>query len=380
MGGYRKRNRKSLSKVIAMRVAVIIDTWFPVIGGGQINAWEISRRLAQKNLQVDIITRHNGPDNLKPPKNLHVLKLGGYGKPFDALSKILFVLRAFLFLFMRNYDLIHAHAFLPGIVARLLLITKGIPSILTVHGTAVGTKLNNPVTRWLEKFILTKILYSGQITVSRDFIKIKNINKQISYVPNGVNTKIFDNTNSGKSKFPTLLFVGRLHPQKNLPTLVSAVSLLKQENPDLKLIIAGPGDKKALQKLIRAKSLQKSVVLAGVKTGADLVKLYRSSHLFVLPSVYEGLPLTLLEAWAAKTVPVVTKSGDCQYLVKEGINGFLIEDPLSVPLVAAALKKALKTKTRAKIAQNGYNLVKADFTWEKAAQKTLNVYQNLIKG
>lgn len=361
-----------------MRVAVIIDTWFPVIGGGQINAWEISRRLAQKNLRIDIITRHNGRDNLRTPKNLHVFKLGGHAKPFDALSKILFILQAFLFLRRRNYDIFHAHAFLPGITARLLSITKGIPSILTVHGTAIGTKLNNPITRWLEKFILTKILYSLQITVSRDFLKIKNINHQVVHVPNGVNTKIFDKDNRGKSKFPTLLFVGRLHPQKNLPTLISAISLLKQENPDLKLIIAGPGDKKPLQKLIRAKSLQKSAVLTGAKTGPELIRLYQASHLFVLPSVYEGLPLTLLESWAAKTVPVVTKSGDCQYLVKEGINGFLINDPQSDFQVAEVIKKALKAKTRAKIAQNGYNLVKADFTWEKAAQKTLDVYQNLI--
>ena len=66
------------------------------------------------------------------------------------------------------------------------MLFKGIPTVFTVHGTSINTRLNNPISRWLEKFILTKIRYTAQITVSRDFIEIKNINKKIFYIPNGV--------------------------------------------------------------------------------------------------------------------------------------------------------------------------------------------------
>src|SRR3990167_10374147 len=162
-----------------MKIAVIIDTWFPAIGGGQINAWEISRRIAKLGHQVDIITRNNGNDNLPQAKNLYIYKLGKRSDANNTLSRIYFLPKAFLFATGRNYDVIHAHAFLPGIVARLLMVFKGIPSIFTVHGTSINTNLNNHLSKWLEKFILTQILYSAQITVSRDFQKLKNINKNV---------------------------------------------------------------------------------------------------------------------------------------------------------------------------------------------------------
>src|SRR3989338_10921447 len=103
-----------------MKVAVLIDTWSPVVGGGQINAWEISKRLAKKGVEIDIVTRNCGRDKLKRVKNLHVYKLGSKSAANNSLSKILFLFKSFIFISKKNYDLIHAHAFLPGITARLL--------------------------------------------------------------------------------------------------------------------------------------------------------------------------------------------------------------------------------------------------------------------
>src|SRR3990167_10048588 len=126
-----------------MKVAVLIDTWFPFIGGGQINAWEISKRIAQKGTEVDIITRNNGQDNLKNIKNLKIVKLGPFAKPENPFSKLAYLIRAFFYIYRRDYDLVHVHAFLPGLTARLLMVFKRTPTVLTVHGTSIDTKLNN---------------------------------------------------------------------------------------------------------------------------------------------------------------------------------------------------------------------------------------------
>jgi len=358
-----------------MKIAVIIDTWFPFVGGGQINAYEISKRIARKNTTIDIITRNNGQDNLKLPKNLKVIKLGPKSAADNAISKTLFITRSFFFVHKGDYDLIHAHAFLPGITARLLMLTKRIPAILTVHGTSIGTNLNNFFIRWLEKFILTRIRYSTQITVSQDFLKIKNINRKVVYIPNSVDVSKFDKIKSDKFKNPTLIFVGRLHPQKNLPVLLQCINSLVQDFPRIQLLIVGDGkEKDKLQRLIKNLHLSKNVKLLGEVKGQQLIKLYKSSHLFILPSIYEGQPLTLLEAWASKLPVIVTKTGDCQFLVKNGHNGFLINNPYDFKEIADVVKKALKNRRLGSIGQNGYNFVKANFSWEKSAKLTLSVY------
>ena len=362
-----------------MRIAVLIDTWVPFIGGGQINAWEISRRIAQKGIPIEIITRNNGREDLKYPKNLKVIKLGPYTKGEDVISKLTFLIRAFFYIYRRDYDLVHVHAFLPGITARLLMVFKGIPAIFTVHGTSINTKLNNIFSRWLEKFILTQILYNAQITVSQDFQKIKNINKKIYYIPNGIDIKKFDQISSKKFKDPTLIFVGRLHPQKNLATLLQCINTLKQEFPQVRLLIIGGGEEKnKLHKEIKNLSLPKNVKLLGEIAGSKLIKLYKSSHLFILPSIYEGQPLTLLEAWAAKLPVVVTKTGDCQYLVKNGVNGYLITNPDNPQQIAVVIKSALQNKNLSKLGENGYNLIRKNFSWDKSANLTMEVYKSVI--
>ena len=361
-----------------MKVAVLIDTWFPFIGGGQVNAWEISRRLAQKGVSIDIIARNNGKDQQAQVKNLTIYKLGPRSAPRNSLSKIIFLTRAFFFILKRDSDLVHAHAFLPGIVAKLLMIFKGVPAVFTVHGTSINTELNNPISRWLEKFILTQIRYSTQITVSRDFLKFKNVNKNVIYIPNGIDIDRFDRIQIQKAKDSTLIFVGRLHPQKNLETLIQAVAILTKDFPDIQLRIIGDGQQKALlKKLIQTLHLKNHVKLLGQKTGFDLIRFYKSSNIFILPSIYEGQPLALLEAWAAKLPVVVSKTGDNQYLVKNGQNGFLIQNPSDHQEIARIITIALKSKNLEKLGTNGYNFVRQNFSWEKSAQEYFKVYETL---
>lgn len=363
-----------------MKVAVIIDTWFPFIGGGQINAWEISKRLAQKGISIDIITRNNGKDSPKRVKNLNVYKLGPKSAAGNSLSKILFLIKSFFFIYRNDYDLIHAHAFLPGITARLLMVFKGIPAIFTVHGTSINTNLNNFFSRWSEKFILTEILYSAQITVSQDFLKIKNVNRNITYIPNGVNLKDFDQVRVSKSIGPTLIFVGRLHQQKNLETLISAVAITKIRIPNIRLIIVGDGKLKTkLQEQINRLRLKKNVKMLGQTTGKDLIKLYKSSHIFILPSIYEGQPLSLLEAWATKLPVVVSKTGDCSYLVRNNQNGYLINNPQDINEISALIVRTFKNNSGDRMGQNGYYLVKQKFNWNTSSKLILDLYEKITK-
>lgn len=360
-----------------MKVAVLIDTWLPFVGGGQINVWEISKNLASPGVEIDIITRNNGNYKDVKVKNLRIIKLGKESLPDDNVSKLLYTLNSLFFLFKNNYDIVHAHAFLPGITARLIMVFKGAPVVFTVHGTSVNTNLNGKLSRVIEKFILTQILYSAQITVSRDFLTIKNINKNVVYIPNGVNKIFFKMQSRLRRNKNSILFVGRLHPQKNLPSLIRAIKLLKVKNPKLKLTIAGDGpQKKELQSLIKSEKLENDIELRGIVKNRDLVKLYYKSKMFVLPSIYEGQPLSVLEAFATKTPVVASKTGDIPFLLANGENGYLIKNPQTPKNIAHAIEEALKCK---KLSERGYILVKENYSWELAAKKTYDVYTKISK-
>lgn len=356
------------------KIAVLTDTWLPYKGGGQINAYEISKRIASSQIQIDVITRDVGNDFLKLPKNLKIIKLGHRAQqPLSIFSQISFLILSLFFLYKNKYDLIHAHAYLPGITARLIAITKGTPTVFTVHGTSINTHLNNRFKERFEKFILTEIIYSEQITVSRDFIKVKNVNKKISYIPNAVDIKEFK-IKVKKNRDPQVIFVGRLHKQKNIKTLVGAISFVVKNLPKIKLLIVGDGPQKLeLKELVRDLKLTNHIIFTGELKRKELIKKYKESWLFVLPSLYEGQSLSLLEALTAKLPVITTKTGDSPYLVKNGINGFLLGKPKDPEELATLVEKALNR-------ENGYNFEKLhNFSWDKSAKETLKVYEKYLK-
>ena len=245
----------------------------------------------------------------------------------------------------RGFDLIHAHSIPAMVSGKILSVILGIPVVVTVHG------YNGK--RWMEKFILTKIRYDAQITVARNFLSVPNVNKNVIYIPNGVDIELYKASSTINHQPSTILFVGRKNdPVKGFSILERALKLVKKIIPQTELLVAGgdlPQDK--------------------------VLRLYQKADLFVLPSLSEGFPLTLLEAWASKLPVVATKVGELPYLIKDGVNGYLV-DSGSAQKLSVAIIKALKNRNLAKLGENGYNQAK-EYTWEKTARETIKVYQKI---
>ena len=259
----------------------------------------------------------------------------------------------FYHLFRRRFDLIHAHSVPAMAAGKILSLVLGIPIVVTVHGSVIS--------RFIERWILTEIRYDAQITVSRNFLEIPNINENVVYIPNGVAPLMFK-----KSKGPTLrpqgwtlshkivLFVGRKNdPVKGFKILEEAMKLVKEKIPGIRLLVAD-----------------------GSISRDEVVKMYSRSDLFVLPSLSEGFPLTLLEAWAARLPVVATAVGEVSFLVRDGVNGYLVQ-PGNAESLAKAIIKALKNPDLAKLGENGYNLAKR-FSWSFVAEETVKVYKSVI--
>lgn len=373
---------------------MLIDGWKPIFGGGQNHVWEICKRLVEDHdCMIDLYVRSlKDKDGKKFNKNeryfggkLKIIRVGPAFRFYNVFGRICYI---FLtpFCIKDEYDIIHAHAYLSAFPAKILKFLIKKPVVLTVHGTGShimdelsSNKVGCIIKKFVEDLILFKMKYDLEITVSRDFMRFNNLNMPY-YIPNGVNIKDFDKTVIKKDPGCfKLIFVGRFCKQKGLIYLFKAMKSVVKKDKNIKLYMVGDGeDKEMLQNYIKNNNLKNNIIFCGKLFGSELIKEYKTSHLFVLPSIFEGQPLTILEAWAAKLPVLVTSVGDNPYIIKEGINGFLIkskdEDILSKMIIKASKMNNLK-----KLGLEGYKELRKNFTWRLVANKLFKKYEELLK-
>ena len=172
-----------------------------------------------------------------------------------------------------------------------------------------------------------------------------------------------------------MLFVGGLNPLKNFTNLLRAYALLHDRIPQ-QLVAVGfkrwrfDGDLAQVVEL----GLQGSVHFPGFLPDEDLPALYSRADLFVLPSLYEGFGIPVAEAMACGC-PVVTTTTGCSPEVAGGAA--VLVDPYDPQAIADGILRALEDEPlRAEMVSKG--LVRAaDFSWEKTARKTLDLFHHL---
>lgn len=330
----------------SLNVAVIIDAWFPgrkrvgQVGGGQVHVRELTKRLAKK----------------------YPVKFTLFFPAYDN-----FLYRFFwpLILFFRfrqlhkrqPFAIIHTHGPVSSLVASYLGVSFKIPTIQTVHGTHLMDLHKKSLKTWFQRLVSTQKKFSAIISVSSAFRKYPNINSNIHIIPNGVDVAEFDAIEVAKNPNPTIIWVGKNDPSKGIDVLRQAIAKIRKKIP----------------------TLESTLITGGDLTGKALIRAYKRSHLFVLPSLAEGQPITLLEAWAAKLPIVATRVGENPSMVKHGMNGYLV-DPGNASQLADAILKILRARNKdIKMGEAGYQMVKQDYTWDKTAAATWQVYQQVLE-
>lgn len=363
-----------------MKIAVVSEAWFPLLGGGQQHAWNLSKELAENyNCKIDIYTRFFGKDRLGRKKGVKFYRVGPLSSFNNILARTWFIIITSFILFRnrKKYQLFHAHAYLGAIPAKIVSIFSGIPVVLTIHGTSLGKKDFLGKFQYLvEEVILTKIKYNAQISVGSDFLRFKNVNKNVSVIPTG-----FDVANFSKIKrkpfYNRILFVGRLHRQKSIDRLILSVAKLRKTFPDISLVIVGEGEEEEkLSSLVQSLHLQKKVIFKGRASGMGLSREYQKAGVFVLPSVYEGSPLTIFEAMAAGIPVIATKVGEIPFFIKDGKNGFLVSSNDQSAL-AEKIAFVLRLKNRDEIGLRGKEAV-MKYSWDRMAAEVFKVYQKIL--
>jgi len=171
----------------------------------------------------------------------------------------------------------------------------------------------------------------------------------------------------------TVLTVARLDPQKGLHDLVAAAALV----PEARVMVVGEGpERRALETRIAHLGLGDRVHLLGFRS--DVPDLLAGSDLFVLPSLFEGLPLSILEAMAAGKPVVATAIGGNDEAVVDGATGLLVP-PGDPRALADAIRALLRDpERRRRLGEAGRRRAEAEFSAPAMVRRVAAVYDELL--
>lgn len=369
-----------------LRIAMIGSRGVPARWGGvERHVEELGAELVRRGHHVTVFCRSNYGDGQRrlEHRGMRLTHLPTVGtKHLDAIVHSALSTGAAM---AGGFDVLHYHALGPGACAMLPRYLGGAKVVLTVHGLDDQRAKWGSSARLLLRSAgwLSARVPNATIVVSRDLERHyrDRHGRATAYVPNGAPAsaprpapgRVLDELGLRAGRF--LLFVGRFVPEKAPDLLLRAFQRVEGE---ARLALVGDSSFSAdyLEDLRAQAGADSRVVFAGFRYGAELDELYANAAAFVLPSLLEGLPLTLLEA-AVRGTPVVA-SAIAPHLEVLGADGagHRIVRPGDPDALADALRAVLaapecEREGAATLAER----VRAAYRWELAAAGTERVYR-----
>jgi D-inositol-3-phosphate glycosyltransferase len=383
-------------------------------GGMNVYVLELSKRLAQRGVDVEIYTRATSSTlpptvDVAPGVRVHHVMAG----PFEGLDKS--ELPAQLCMFARDllraeaghehghFDLIHSHYWLSGQVGALLRDRWSVPLVHTMHTMA---KVKNaqlaegdtpePHARVLgeEQVVETAdMLLANTFAEAEQLIDLYDAEPSaVQVVPPGVDLDLFRPRPQAEARqrlglpvdavVPT--FVGRLQPLKAPDVLLKAVARLVAAEPALRErlvvpVIGGPSGSglehpEALAELAEGLGITDLVRFVPPVERDTLVDWYAASTLVCVPSYNESFGLVAIEAQAAGTPVVAAAVGGLPTVVRDGVTGLLVDGHEPEDYATAIGRLVRDASLREEMARAALAHAR-EFAWERTADQTLDVYR-----
>jgi starch synthase len=340
--------------------------------------------------------------NLSEEQRAQLVAIGGNLMSFDLLARLAIE---------PKLSIVHTHALnrIGGIgltVARL----KRIPLVVTIHGGVLDLprSVQNTLTAPLEGGyewgkVFGALFRSRHVLREADAIVTCNPKeaalqqekfpkKKVLVQPHGVPVARYseDHRQEALNAFATLtsrkiiLIVGRIDPVKNQGWVLVQMPDILRRHPDATLVLAGSCTDelygKALRKEVRRLGIEDKVLFTGGLPPGDprLIGLMQLASVVIVPSLSETFGLIILEAWAAGSAVLTTRTSGALSLVKEGENGHLF-DLHNLPEFHAALNALLDSPAYEKqLAANGNRLATSQFDTRILSRRIKNLYEELL--
>jgi len=288
----------------------------------------------------------------------------------------------------RGHDIVHIHSALAPTVtllrAALLVLaarSRGCAVIVHAHGGALQLWLISPLRRCLARLAMKPAHRVVAVwSAGRDLLARLVPADRIRLIDNGVRTELFRRADGTALAPPRVLYAGLLTPRKGLLDLLDASTLLHERGIAHELVLVGgtPDEGGDAEAVVRSAANGHARVL-GPRQPELMPSVYAEADVFCLPSWWEAMPLSVLEAMAAGLPVVASDVGDVGRAVDDGETGFLVP-PRDPEVLAQALEKLLTDPAlRRRMGDAGQARVGEHFSAEATVRSISEMYEELLK-
>jgi phosphatidylinositol alpha-mannosyltransferase len=284
-----------------------------------------------------------------------------------------------------KFDIIHLHEPLMPMLCTSILRLSDTANIGTFHASygKPGYNFARPIGKWILRRWFRKL--DGKIAVSKPAVEYARTNFPGYYniIPNGVDLEHFSPDVAPIEEFKdgklNILFVSRLEKRKGLNYLLQAFRQVKEEIPNTRLIIVGPGTRlrRRYEKYV-AKNGLKDVIFVGLVSYDELPHYYQTADVFCAPAIgSESFGIILLEAMAMSKPIVASSIEGYASVISHGVDGLLVppadKDKLAKALISLlndeSLRQEMGAKGRAKALEH---------SWERISQRVFDYYVRVL--
>lgn len=390
-----------------MKVIFTTRSVYPFHGYGGMERYIffLAKHLIKEGVNVEIIT--TAKSDIKEKKQtyegINYIFLSPQVVTKGFFKFLMFPITTHLFAFniaryLRNIEFDILHSFGGSPLYYNIFIKKRPPMINQPFGLEpFKTKGLRKIYNYLLWYLPTKYIFEISDAIAsegdnqtQDIIKIFNISKEKCFnLPDGVDISLIEEyianskiTREDIGLKPTdfvLINVNRLAPNKGVNYLIDALNILKETIKDIKLIIIGTGsEENKILKQIENYRLNDIILHFKNVEDARLYNYYSLADVFICPTLYEGLPIVILEAMACGLPIVATNTAENPQVVKDEINGYLVKVASSNSIADGILRLYNNNQLQKQMGIKSKEIIK-DYDWGIIARKTIDKYQQLVE-
>lgn len=284
-------------------------------------------------------------------------------------------------------NLIHAHWAIPtGLIGTWVAFLLKKPLIVTIHGSDLRMALER--SGFLKKifvYVCKRATHLNCVSKvqKKEMEQMGIMSDKISIIPMGVDEAFLEIGKERKielSKESFIILSNRnLLPLYNVSILIRAIPNILREEPRTKFLIAGEGsEKENLENEVENLNLSTSVQFLGRVPHKEMPNLLAQSDIYVSTSPYDGTSVSLLEALASGTFPVVTDIPSNREWIADGDNGFLVPKE-NESLLAKKIVEAIRNhRLLAEAYEKNRKIVEQRAYWKENIKKITELYQNAL--